>query len=209
MEGSSLLPRAEEWVKQLRESVAVQADLPLRIATTHAIARVAVPAVLALEKFELQLMRPDRAYGSVMRNESDLALVLDNAPWQGVIASEIGKGAFQLYSRKKNATQAPVLLPEDQIEVLTLQQRWQQVHSAPLMIKARVPSWSLIADICSCSDEVGFLPDFLAKPLGLHPVKWQPALFRYRVLLLSKKADNNLMKRLEKLSSNWEPIFSF
>lgn len=66
-------------------------------------------------------MRPDMAYGAILRDEADVALVLDNAPWEGVIATEIGKGSFQLYSTNKSIQQAPVLLPEDQIEVLTLQ----------------------------------------------------------------------------------------
>ena len=183
-EGQLLLPRAENWVKHLRDTVATMDPLPIRIATTHAIARVAIPTILSLETLELKLMRPDRAYGAILRDEADVALVLDNAPWEGVIATEVGKGSFQLYSTKLDIPQSAVLLPEDQIEVLTLQQRWQQVYSQPLQVKARLPSWSLIADICSNSIEVGFLPDFLALQFKLHPVSWQPNPSRYRILAL-------------------------
>ncbi len=68
--------------------------------------------------------------------------------------------------------------------VLRLIQKWNQTHEIPLEIKARIPSWSLIADICSCSTDVGFLPDFLAKRVDLHPVSWQPTPSRYRLLAL-------------------------
>lgn len=206
-EGELLLPRAENWLKHLRDTVATQELLPIRIATTHAIARVTIPAVLTMEPLELKLMRPDMAYGAVLRDEADIALVLDNAPWEGVIASEIGKGSFQLYSTKVDAPQAPVLLPEDQIEVLTLQQRWQQVYSQPLLVKARLPSWSLIADICSTSSEVGFLPDFLAIQPKLHPVSWQPTPSRYRILALYKGYGTVFQERVDKLLHQWKKLF--
>lgn len=207
-EGQLLLPRAENWIKHLRDTVATQDPLPIRIVTTHAIARVAIPSILTSETVELKLMRPDNAYGAVLRDEADVALVLDNAPWEGVIATEVGKGCFQLYSSKFDIPQAAVLLPEDQIEVLTLQQRWHQVYSQPLLVKARLPSWSLIADICSTSTEVGFLPDFLAVQFKLHPVSWQPTPSRYRILALYRSSGDAFQERLNNLLSRWRAVFS-
>lgn len=198
-EGQSLLPRAENWIRHLHETVAHQAPLPIRLATTHAIARVSIPVLLPIESLELKLMRPDRAYAAVLRDEADIGLVLDNAPWEGVVASEVGKVSFQLYSKCKDAQLGPVLLPEDQIEVLTFQQRWQQIYQRPLAIKARLPSWSLIADICSNSSEIGFLPDFLAFELGLIPVSWQPAPSRYRLLALYRNSGDAFQQRLNLL----------
>ena len=32
---------------------------------------------------------------AILHDEADIALVLDNAPWKGVIAAEIGNGFFQ------------------------------------------------------------------------------------------------------------------
>lgn len=153
-------------------------------------------------------MRPDSAYGAVLRDEADVALVLDNAPWEGVIATEVGKGCFQLYSTRSNAPQTAVLLPEDQMEVLALQQRWHQVYGQPLLAKVRLPSWSLIADICSTSIEVGFLPEFLAAQFKLHPVSWQPAPFRYRVLALYRSNGDAFQKRLNHLLLHWRLVFS-
>jgi DNA-binding transcriptional LysR family regulator len=207
-EGQLLLPRAEEWLQHLREAVANVATLPIRLATTHAIARVCIPAMLSVETVDLKLMRPDSAYGSVLRNEADIALVLDNAPWEGVIATEVGKGSFQLYSKVIDVIQGPVLLPEDQIEVLTLQQRWQHMYKQPLAIKARLPSWSLIADICSGSSEIGFLPDFLAIPADLTAVTWQPTPSKYRILALYRSTSDSFQARLDKLLRQWRKIFS-
>ena len=82
-EGQQLLSRAETWVRHLHETVATEDPMPIRIATTHAIARVAIPGILTLENIELKLMRPDGAYGAILRDEADMALVLDNAPWKG------------------------------------------------------------------------------------------------------------------------------
>jgi DNA-binding transcriptional LysR family regulator len=199
-EGKLLLPRAENWLRDLKEIAFREERPPIRLATTHAIARVAIPAVLPFEMIELQLMRPDLAYGAVLRDEADVALVLDNAPWEGVIAKEIGKGEFQLFSSQKEGMQKPVLLPENQIEVLALQERWAQLHGSPIPIKARLPSWSLIADICSKSQEVGFLPDFLAKMTSLTPVSWQPPASKYRILALYRKSSQ---KRIGKLLDHW------
>lgn len=207
-EGQQLIPRAETWVKHLRDTVATQDPLPIRIATTHAIARVVIPSILTMETLELKLMRPDSAYGAILRDEADVALVLDNAPWEGVIATEIGKGSFQLYSSQLDIQPSAILLPEDQIEVLTLQQRWHQVYSQPLYVKARLPSWSLIADICSTSAEVGFLPDFLAVQSKLHPVAWQPAPSRYRILALYRSNGEAFQQRLDKLLLEWKRVFT-
>ncbi|MDB6080923.1 MAG: LysR family transcriptional regulator [Chlamydiia bacterium] len=207
-EGEYLLPRVESWVRSLRENVTTYEPTPIRIATTHAIARVSIPVVLPIEPIELVLMRPDRAYGAVLRNEADVALVLDNAPWEGVHATEIGQGSFQLYSAKKRVRSSPVLLPEDQIEVLALQQRWQQMYGEPLAIKARLPSWSLIADICMRSSEIGFLPDFLAVQSNLHPVSWQPPSSQYRVLALHRRSKDALQKRLDIFLECWSTVFN-
>ena len=182
-DGVRLLPRMENWLRQLRQSVAAE-PYPIRIAATHAIARACIPPVLNLDIVELKLMRPDRAFAAVLRDEADVALVLDNSPWKGVEAEELSAGQFQLYCRERGQPLAPVLLPEDQLEVLALQQRWAQAFFAPLPVKARLPSWSLIADICSRSQEVGFLPDFLGRQAGLHPVSWQPQAAPYRLLAL-------------------------
>lgn len=206
-EGQQLLPRAEKWLRNLRESVIKEEDFPIRIATTHAIARVAIPNILTGDSIEVKLMRPDLAYGAVLRDEADVALVLDNAPWEGVIATEIGKGSFQLYSKGKVATPSPVLLPEDQIEVLTLQQRWMHIYNQPLLAKARLPSWSLIADICSTSEEVGFLPDFLGVQCKLHAVPWQPVPSKYRILALYRNNAKQFQVRLDKLIAKWKKAF--
>lgn len=206
-EGKRLLPRAENWVRHLRETVATQEAMPIRLVTTHAIGRVGIPPILPLDVFELKLMRPDSAYAAVLQDEADIALVLDNAMWEGVIATEVGKGCFQLYSSKKSSMPKPVLLPEDQMEVLTLQQRWQQIYGQVLPIKARLPSWSLIADICFESAEVGFLPDFLAQQSRLKPVAWQPSPSRYRVLALYKSVGNDFKQRLEPLLNAWRAAF--
>lgn len=206
-EGQWLLPRAESWVRQLQENVANEDLMPIRLVTTHAMARVSVPTILPIMNVELKLMRPDSAYVAILRDEADIALVLDNAPWKGVIAAEVGKGSFQLYSKQKNVPRGPVLLPEDQIEVITLQQRWQQVYGEALPIKARLPSWSLIADICAASSEIGFLPDFLAKQVRLKAVSWQPAAAKYRVLALYRSTSTGFQKRLEKLLGAWRDVF--
>lgn len=202
-EGKELLPRAEDWVKQLKQSVVLE-DVPfIRVATTHAIARVAIPPILPVEHIELKLMRPDKAYAAVLRDQADVAIVLDNAIWEGVIISELGHGCFQLYSSVKDAPERPVLLPEDQIEVLAFQQRWLQTYGYPLAIKARLPSWSLIADICSGSTEVGFLPDFLAKQVELYPVERQPTPLQYRILALHRNQGDAFQQRLNELFSIW------
>lgn len=202
-EGKELLPRAEDWVKQLKQSVVLQNVPFIRVATTHAIARVAIPPILPVEHIELKLMRPDKAYAAVLRDQADVAIVLDNAIWEGVIISELGHGCFQLYSSVKDAPERPVLLPEDQIEVLAFQQRWLQAYGYPLAIKARLPSWSLIADICSGSIEVGFLPDFLAKQVKLYPVERQPTPLQYRILALHRNQGDAFQQRLNELFSIW------
>lgn len=207
-EGELFLPRAEHWLRQLHDTVIDKEPLPIRLATTHAIARVAILPILHIEKIELKLSRPDIAYAQVLRDEADIALVPDNAPWEGVIATEVGKGYFQLFSKKKDIKQVPVLLPEDQIEVLTLLQRWEQVYAKPLPIQARLPSWSLIADICSISQEVGFLPDFLAHQFGLHPVSWQPTPSKYRMLLLYRNNSEAFQERLKPLLQKFQKVFS-
>lgn len=206
-EGQRLLQLAEQWLRHLRDTVASNEPQPIRLVTTHAIARVSIPAILPIEMVNLTLMRPDHAYGAILRDEADIALVLDNAPWEGVNAVEVGKGEFQLYSTEVDVSIGAVLLPEDQIEVLTLQQRWQQMVGKPLPIKARLPSWSLIADICSRSSEIGFLPDFLAMQSSLYPVAWQPEPSQYRILALYRNTSSLFEQRLEQMLQKWHAVF--
>ncbi|MCP5506442.1 MAG: LysR family transcriptional regulator [Chlamydiales bacterium] len=189
-QGQALLPRLETWLEQIRTLVLSKNSAPIRLVTTHAIAQIAVPSLLSIDTIEFKHMRPDHAYRAILQDEADIALVLDNAPWQGVIAAEVGKGYFQLYSKEKNADKRPVLLPEDQMEVLALKQSWQQLHGFSIPIKATIPSWSLIATICSTSTEIGFLPDFLGKIYGLYPVLWQPSPSPYRILAIHRTTSN-------------------
>lgn len=207
-EGQILFPRLENWIKQLRDLIISKDQIPLRLVTTHAIAQIAVPALLSIDNVDFKHMRPDHAYAAILHDEADIALVLDNAPWKGVIAAEIGKGNFQLYSRDREASLKPVLLPEDQMEVLSLQQSWQQVHGYSIPIKARIPSWSLIANICAESQEIGFLPDFLAKKFGLYPVLWQPATSQYRVLAIYRNTGKYLKERFDQLLYELRRVFT-
>ncbi len=198
-EGESLLPKVEAWLQNLDDILLDQEKIPIRIATTHAIAQVLLPQVMSVETVEIKLMRPDAAYTAVLHGEADLALVLDNAAWKGLISTEVFQGTFQIYAQNREAPLAPILLPEEQIEVLTLQERWIQAHAAPLPIKARIPSWSLIADICSHSEEIGFLPDFLAEKNDLVPVSWQPEPVVYRLLALQLKNKSERISNIVKI----------
>ncbi len=206
-EGMILLPKAEDWLKQFRGIVANQMPRPIRLVTTHAIARVAIPAILTMEPVDLQLMRPDHAYGAVLRDEADMAFVPNNAPWEGLIARAVGQGLFQLYSSHKDAPLGPILLPENQIEVLSFIQRWNQSKNSPLEIKARIPSWSLIADICATTTDVGFLPDFLAKKVGLSPVSWQPEPSQYQIIALYQKTELSFEERLNRIIDQCQSLF--
>ncbi len=207
-EGTILVPKAEEWLKKFRDTIAINTPCPIRLATTHAIARVVVPALLSVESVDLNLMRPDRAYGAVLRDEADIALVPDNASWGEAISVEVGVGSFQLYSAFPDTPIVPVILPENQVEVLSLMQRWEQVYKTRLEIKARIPSWSLIADICACSNEVGFLPDFLAAKLNLHPVAWQPKPSSYRILALHRSTGEAFQARINRFINQCHGIFA-
>jgi len=207
-EGQLLFPRVEGWVKQIRDLIVSKDQIPIRLVTTHAIAQIAVPALLSVDNIDFKHMRPDHAYAAILHDEADIALVLDNAPWKGVVAAEIGKGYFQLYSSAKETPLKPVLLPEDQMEVLLLQQSWQQVHGYSLPVKTRIPSWSLIAHVCSNSSEIGFLPDFLAKKCALHPVLWQPAPSQYRVLAIYRSPDKHLQERFDLLLRALHTVFT-
>jgi DNA-binding transcriptional LysR family regulator len=194
-EGQLFLPRLESWVKQMRELTPEM--MPIRFVTTHAIAQIAVPALLSIDPIEFTHKRPDQAYAAIVQGEADIALVLDNSPWKGVMATEIGRGFFQLYSRERSKRLKPVLLPEDQMEVLSLQQSWQDLYGDSIPIKTRIPSWSLIANICACSDEIGFLPDFLAKKFNLHPIPKQPKSSAYRVLAIYRPVDLHLESKFK------------
>jgi hypothetical protein len=66
---------------------------------------------------------------------------------------------------------------------------------------------SLIANICFESDEVGFLPDFLAKKYHLHPVMWQPPSSRYRILVLHKNTDDQ-KEKFERIITRLKELFS-
>jgi len=207
-EGQILFPRLENWVKQLRDLIISKDQIPIRLVTTHAIAQIAVPALLSIDHIDFKHMRPDHAYAAILHDEADIALVLDNAPWKGVVAAEVGKGHFQLYSSDKDAPLKPVLLPEDQMEVLSLQQSWLQVHGYSLPVKSRIPSWSLIANICSESQEIGFLPDFLANKFDLHPVMWQPATSQYRVLAIYRNTGKHVQERFDQLVRELRRVFT-
>jgi hypothetical protein len=119
----------------------------------------------------------------------------------------VGKGSFKLYSAFPNTPVKPVILPENQVEVLILIRRWEQLHKNHLEIKARIPSWSLIAEICAASDEVGFLPDFLAAKSELHPVAWQPEPYNYRILALHRSPGEKFQVRLDKFINQCQKIF--
>ncbi len=206
--GEFLFPRLENWVKQLQELISHKEQEPIRFFTTHAIAQIAIPTLLEIDNIEFGHMRPDRAYEAIIHGKADIALVLDNAPWKGVVSTEIGKGSFQLYSRNKNVLKKPVLLPENQMEVLFLQQSWQKLYNYFLPVKARISSWSLIADICANTDEVGFLPDFLAVKFNLHPVLWQPDIYQYRILAIQKEVDKLLQERFDILLEKLQNVFT-
>ena len=206
-EGQIILPRLESWLHQLRDLIVSEDQTPIRFVTTHAMAQVAVPLLLSLDNIEFRYMRPDKAYASILEGDADIALVLDNEPWRGVITAEIGKGYFQIYAKDREAPQKPILLPEEQMEVLSLKQSWQEVYGNTLPVKAQIPSWSLIANICSSSSEVGFLPDFLAKTCHLFPVSWQPAPSPYRLLALYRSGPIKMHARLQILLSRLRTIF--
>ena len=65
----------------------------------------------SMGNIEFKHMRPDRAYAAILHDEADIALVLDNAPWTGVVSAQVGKGYFQLYSADIDAPIGPVLRP--------------------------------------------------------------------------------------------------
>lgn len=207
-EGQTLLPRLEEWIRQLRDLIVSEDKSSIRLVTTHAIAQLAVPTLLCDENIDFKHMRPDHSYEAILRNEADIALVLDNLPWKGVVATEIGSGCFRLFCKDPNTPIKPVLLPEQQLEVLALEQSWQQTYAYKLPVKARIPSWSLIASICANSSEIGFLPDFLARKFQLHPVLWQPVASQYRVLALYRNSGKQLSERMRRLISKLSDLFS-
>ncbi len=207
-EGQVLLPKIEGIVKEIRNLIISRDEPAIRLVTTHAIAGVAVPSLLSLSNIDFKHMRPDQAYAAILQHDADMALVLDNSPWKGVVAAEVGKGYFQLYSRNKDTPAKPVLLPEDQMEVLFLQQTWLQVHGYSLPIKSRIPSWSLIGQICEATDEVGFLPDFLAQKFKLHPVLWQPAPSPYRILSIYRSSGGQLQARFDTILQVLCKVFS-
>lgn len=207
-EGQILFPRIEHWVRQLREMIISKDHIPIRLVTTHAIAQIAVPALFSIGDIEFQQLRPDHAYAAILHDRADVALVLDNDQWKAVAAAEISRGNFQLYCKQKDVPLKPVLLPEDQMEVHSLQQSWIEAHGYSIPVKSRIPSWSLIAAICSNSSEVGFLPDFLANKIGLHPVKWQPATAQYRILALYRPAEKQWQIRCDHLLHNLRSIFT-
>jgi DNA-binding transcriptional LysR family regulator len=207
-EGNILLPKIEEWLRQFRETILTNVEKPVRLVTTRAIARVILPAILPIESIELQLNRPDKAYTAILNDTADIAIVPDNALWKDINCTKIGQGSFGLYASQNHTPLAPILLPEDQIEVVTFMQRWKNMYDAPIAIKARIPSWSLIADLCSASTDVGFLPSFLAQHLNLHPVAWQPPVAKFRMLAMHRTLDDDLLQRIDKLVMACSQIFN-
>lgn len=167
--------------------------------TTHAIAQIILPQLINVENIDFQHLRPDLAYAAILRGEADVAIVLDNAPWKEVIATEIRSGVFQLYSKEENAPFQPVILPEEQMEALNFEQSWSQVYQEPVPLKARIPSWSLIATICADAQVVGFLPDFLWEKFDLHPVSWQPIPSNYRMLAIYRPQGERTQTRIDGL----------
>jgi hypothetical protein len=93
------------------------------------------------------------------------------------------------------------------MEVLSLQQTWLKKYNSDIPVKSRIPSWSLIANICASSSEVGFLPDFLAAKFHLNPVEWQPAVSQYRVLAIYRSA-GALQERFERLLQELRSVFT-
>lgn len=207
-QGQVLLPKFENVVNEVRDLISFNNEPSIRLVTTHAIASVAVPSLLSVDKIDFQHKRPDQAYGAILQLEADIALVIDNSLWKGVVAAEIGQGYFQLYCRNKEVPLKPVLLPEDQMEVLFLQQTWSEVYGYALPVKSRIPSWSLIAEICAATDEVGFLPDFLGKKMGLKPVLWQPTPYPYRVLAIHRGGELKLKQRFDQILQHLCRVFS-
>ncbi len=185
--GQSIVTRAEKWLLQFDTDVIKAKPAPIRIVTTHAMARMIISANILEYPIELKLMRPDKSYLALQQDKADLAIVPGNAAWKDVNASEISSGFFQLYSSKNILSPEPILLPEDQIEVLELKRKWQNQYKCPIPTIACIPSWSLIADICCNSEKVGFLPDFLSLNTNLKPVNWQPAPSKYKILALYRK----------------------
>ena len=206
--GELLLPKLNAWLKELCDSILSQDKASLRFVTTHAIAQVVVPSLLSLDNITFQYMRLDDAYGAILHDQADIALVLDNAPWKGVVATEVGKGYFQIVAKTFSKEIKPILIPENQRETRALQERWQQEYGSLLPIKARIPSWSLIATICSHSSETGFLPDFLSEKFKLHPVSWQPNPFSYKILAIYRAKDKEMASHFTPLLDRFHSVFS-
>lgn len=198
-DGDTLLPKVEEWLKHFKETILTNTERPIRIITTNAIARAILPLILPVESIQLQLNRPDKAYTAIQNNTADIAIVPDNALWKDLICAKIGQCHFGLYSSQIDAPLGPILLPEDQIEVVTFMQRWKNIYQEPVAIKARIPSWSLIADLCLASNDVGFLPSFLADSLGLHPVTWQPPVAKFRMLAMHRLSNDAFKQRIDNM----------
>jgi DNA-binding transcriptional LysR family regulator len=207
-EGEVLLLRIENWLQHLHNIMLSDEQIPIRLATTHAIAQIAIPSLLSMNNITFIHMRPDRAYSAIIQNKADIALVPDNSLWKKVKTEEISNGYFQIYAKDPQVPIQPIILPEDQTEVLTLMHSWKQTHGYSLPIKTRVPSWSLIANICANFPEVGFLPDFLAKKYPLYPVKWQPALSQYRILAIYKNSSTNTLQRFFSIISSLQKAFN-
>ncbi len=198
-EGTVLLPKIENWLKEFKETILTNAESPIRLVTTNAIARVILPVILSKESIELQLCRPDKAYLAIQNNEADLAIVPDNTLWKNLTCTKVAQCHFGLYSSQINPPVGPILLPEDQIEVLTFMQRWKNMYAEPIAVKARIPSWSLIADLLLNATDVGFLPSFLGEHLNLHPVTWQPPVAKFRLLAMHSPCNNVFMRRINQV----------
>lgn len=206
--GRSWIPRATECLQQLYRSLSADGG-PLRVVMPHSLARLGVPSIWGVAPgLHLTLRRPDESYEHILRGEADVALVLDNASWRGVHVEEIAQGFFHLVAREEVPHMQPVLLAEEQPESIALEEAWAQLYGAPLPIKARLPSWSLIADLCEGLPEVGFLPDFLRGKTQLKPVGWQPFPIPYRVLALFRKAPEQRPRQAPELIAAWRNAFA-
>jgi hypothetical protein len=193
--GEILLPKLEKWLNELKHIIKLENQFPIRFCTTHSIAQIIIPNILKIDNFEFEYLRPDQTYEKIINNTSDLGIVIDNFPLKKVETIEITKGKFQLYSKRKDVSIKKILISENQMEVLHLKQDWKDKYDSYLPIKSIIPSWSLIASICMSSDEVGFLPDFIAKKFNLYPISWNIGYYPYRLLAIYKNKNHFLKSR--------------
>ncbi len=201
-------PCIETWMRCLSPPP-TETFPPIKIVTSHSIAKTILPLSIKLDTLELLLMEPSAAHRAIIKGTADIAIVLDSPSIsEGVFSTEIGKGYFQLYSLHTSPQPVPILIPDNSAETLPFLHKWRQTNSYPLNIKARFPNWALIADVCLYSNEVGLLPDFLATHTPLHPVSWQPIPSPYRLLVLHRKQNARMQQRIDTLIQAWSHLFT-